>query len=93
MRKLYRSRKDRVLTGLCGGIAEWMGASPTFIRLATVIAALFSFGSVLLIYFLCSLFVPSEPHVPPFSPHHFPSQPQVPSFSPYHYPHNDYRYR
>ncbi|OUM94155.1 MAG: hypothetical protein A9Z00_00570 [Thermobacillus sp. ZCTH02-B1] len=70
MQKLYRSRRDRMLTGLCGGIADWMGADPTFIRLAAVIAALFSFGTALLVYFLCSLVVPSEPHAYPLHPYH-----------------------
>ena len=72
MRKLYRSRNERMLTGLCGGIGNWMGLDPTLIRLAIIIMALFSFGTVLLIYFLCSLVVPAEPHVYPypFSPFH-----------------------
>ena len=69
MRKLYRSRFDIVLTGLCGGIASWMGVSATFVRLAVVITALFSFGTTLLIYLLCSLVVPSEPSVHGYGPY------------------------
>jgi len=70
MRKLYCSRTDKMLTGLCGGIAAWLGASSTLVRLATVIMALFSFGPVLLIYLLCSLVVPTEPpYAPRFDPH------------------------
>lgn len=61
MNKLYRSVRDSRLTGLCGGIAEWIGANAAFVRFAVVIAALCSFGSVLLIYLLCSLVVPKEP--------------------------------
>ena len=68
MRKLYCSRTDKRLTGLCGGIAAWLGTNSTLVRLATVILAMFSFGTVLLIYFLCSLVVPSEPHAPGFDP-------------------------
>jgi Putative stress-responsive transcriptional regulator len=67
MRKLYCSRTDKRLTGLCGGIAAWLGVSSTMVRLATVIAALCSFGTVLLIYILCSLVVPTEPRS--FDPH------------------------
>ena len=69
MRKLYRSRTNRMLTGLCGGIAAWLGASSTFVRLAVVIMALFSLGTMLLIYFLCSLVVPSEPHAHWYDPY------------------------
>lgn len=69
MRKLYRSRTDRTLTGLCGGIAAWMGISSTIVRLAVVVMALFSFGTVLLVYILCSLVVPSEPPMPMFDPY------------------------
>jgi phage shock protein PspC (stress-responsive transcriptional regulator) len=75
MRKLYRSRTDNKLTGLCGGIAAWLGVNSTFVRLVAVIAALFSFGTVLLIYILCSLVVPSEPymhhHFDPFFDHRY----------------------
>lgn len=69
MRKLYCSRTDKRLTGLCGGIAAWLGVSSTIVRLLTVIAALFSFGTVLLIYILCSLVVPSEPYMHHFDPY------------------------
>ncbi|CAG7635125.1 hypothetical protein PAESOLCIP111_03628 [Paenibacillus solanacearum] len=62
MNKLFRSRTNSRLTGLCGGLAEWMNFSPTFIRLAVVIAAFCSFGTVLLIYFIASLIIPKEPY-------------------------------
>lgn len=61
MRKLYLSRTDSKLTGLCGGIAQWLGIDATIVRLITVIAALFSFGSILLVYLLSSWVVPKEP--------------------------------
>ena len=45
MNKLFRSTTDSKLTGLCGGIAEWIGVSPTIIRLIVAFAALCSFGN------------------------------------------------
>jgi len=36
-RKLYRSRKSRVIAGVCGGLAEYFNMDPTIIRLAWVI--------------------------------------------------------
>jgi len=62
MKKLFRSSSDSTLTGLCGGIAQYMNADPTVIRVLTVIAALFSFGSVVFIYIIASLIVPKEPY-------------------------------
>jgi len=62
MNKLYRSRTNSWLTGLCGGIAEWLGISVALTRLAVFIAALCSFGTVLLIYFILSIVVPKAPY-------------------------------
>ncbi|MFD0711957.1 PspC domain-containing protein [Paenibacillus sp. GCM10027626] len=61
MNKLYRSRTDHKLSGLCGGLAKYFGIDATLIRLALVIAAFFSVGSVVIIYFLAALIVPKEP--------------------------------
>ena len=36
-KKLYRSKKDRVFAGVCGGIGEYLGVDPTVIRLLAVI--------------------------------------------------------
>lgn len=68
MNKLYRSRTNKVFAGVCGGLADWLGWSSGFLRLLTVIAALCSFGTVLIIYFIASLIMPKAPHS--FYPHH-----------------------
>ncbi|MCY9692688.1 PspC domain-containing protein [Paenibacillus alginolyticus] len=62
MNKLFRSTTDSKFTGLCGGIAEWLGVNPTIIRLIVVFAALCSFGSVVLLYFIGSILVPKMPY-------------------------------
>lgn len=62
MKKLFRSTTDSKLTGLCGGIGQWLGIDPTIIRLLVVISAFFSFGAVILAYFIATLFVPKAPH-------------------------------
>lgn len=61
MKKLFRSQKDSKLTGLCGGIAEYFAIDATIVRLLVVIAAFFSFGAVILAYFVATLFVPKAP--------------------------------
>ncbi|OMF34740.1 hypothetical protein BK133_11880 [Paenibacillus sp. FSL H8-0548] len=62
MKKLFRSTTDSKLTGLCGGIGQWLGVDPTIIRLIVVIASFFSFGAVILAYFIATLFVPKAPN-------------------------------
>ena len=58
MKRLFRSTTDSKLTGLCGGIGQWLGIDSTIIRLLVVIASFFSFGAVILAYFIATLFVP-----------------------------------
>lgn len=60
MKKLYRSQSDHKITGLCGGLAQWSGIDATVLRLIAVVAALFSFGTVLLFYIIASFIVPKE---------------------------------
>ena len=60
MKKLYRSRTDSVLAGVCGGIAEYLHVDVTLIRLAFV-ALGFLFGSGLLFYILAAIVLPKEP--------------------------------
>ncbi len=40
MRRLYRSRTDKKIAGVCGGISEMMDADPTIIRLVVVVLSL-----------------------------------------------------
>ncbi|MDQ0063602.1 PspC domain-containing protein [Paenibacillus harenae] len=58
MKKLFRSTTDSKLSGLCGGMGEWLGIDPTIIRLLVVIASFFSFGAVAVIYLIATLVVP-----------------------------------
>ena len=67
MNKLYRSRRDKKATGLCGGLAQWLNIDATLLRVIVVVTALFSFGTVLFFYVVASLVIPKEPLTePPF---------------------------
>ena len=57
--RLHRSRTNRVLAGVCGGIAEYYGSDPTAVRLATLIIGLFT-GVVpmVLVYIVAAVVVP-----------------------------------
>lgn len=57
---LKRSRSDRVITGLCGGIAKMLGASSRLVRLIAILLAIVTLGTAVLVYFLLSLLVPAE---------------------------------
>jgi len=65
MRKLYRSRKDAKLAGVLGGLAEHLGVDSTLVRLIFVIAAIASFGLMILIYILAIFIFSKEPETTP----------------------------
>jgi phage shock protein C len=60
-RRLYRSRGDRVLAGVAGGMAEYLGIDPTIVRILWVLAFLPGGVPGFLLYMLCWLLIPSEP--------------------------------
>lgn len=62
-KRLYRSRTERMLEGVCGGVAQYLGVDPTLVRLAFVAFSL-AYGSGLLIYLLAVLVIPLEPKEP-----------------------------
>lgn len=57
-RKLYRSR-DRIICGVCAGIAEYFNIDPTLIRLGVVLWG--CTGSGILAYFIAAVIIPDEP--------------------------------
>ena len=56
-KRLYRSREDRMISGVCGGIAEYFKIDPTLVRVITVALALL-FGGGLIAYLLAWLIMP-----------------------------------
>lgn len=54
-RKLRRSRTDRILAGVCGGLAEFFGISPVLVRILFIFIP-----SNLLVYILCAIIIPEE---------------------------------
>jgi phage shock protein C len=59
-RRLYRSRRDRKIAGVCGGLAEYWGIDPVIPRLVWVVLALAA-GTGLLAYVICWIVIPNEP--------------------------------
>lgn len=60
-RKLYRSRTNRMIAGVCAGLADFFGIDPTVVRLVFVAGALLGFGSFVFIYLVLFIIVPEEP--------------------------------
>lgn len=58
--RLYRSGKDKILGGVCGGIAEYLGVDPVIIRLLWVIAS-FAWGFGILAYIIAWIIIPRNP--------------------------------
>lgn len=59
---LYRSRGDRMISGVCGGIAEYFDVDPTLVRLIAVLLAVAGGGGVIA-YIIMAIVVPEEPLV------------------------------
>ena len=59
-KKLYRSRENRMIAGVCGGLGEYFEVDPTLIRLAVVFLSLWWGGGILL-YLLAWFIIPEAP--------------------------------
>ena len=58
--RLYRSRRDRMLFGVAGGMAEWMGLDPAIVRLVWALLVVFG-GAGLILYIVAIFVIPEEP--------------------------------
>lgn len=58
-KRLYRSRGDKMLGGVCGGIAEYFNMDSSLVRILWVLFTLMG-GSGLLIYLICLVVIPSR---------------------------------
>lgn len=71
-RQLERSRRDRILGGVCGGVANYLNMDATLVRILTVVLTLFT--GVPIVIYLVALFVmpeePLSPEPPPVGPGH-----------------------
>ena len=63
MKKLYRSKTDKRVSGVCGGVAEYLGIDSTLVRLAFILLSS-AFGSGLMMYILAAIIMPEKPEEP-----------------------------
>ncbi len=69
--RLYRSRRDRMLAGVAGGLAEMWGADPSLVRIIWALLVIFTGGIALLVYIVMAIVIPEDEL--------YPAQPPAPT--------------
>ena len=59
MRRIYRVEEDKVVDGVCGGIAEYFDIDPVIVRIVFLLSTLFT-GVGLVAYIICALVFPKK---------------------------------
>lgn len=65
-KRLYRPRNERMIAGVCAGIANYLNIDPTLVRLAVLLLAVWGGGGILA-YIIAWIVIPEEPLVSPAS--------------------------
>lgn len=60
-KRLYRSRSDRMFSGLCAGLGQYLGLDPTVVRALFAMSAIFLFPMPIVVYLILLFVVPEEP--------------------------------
>ena len=60
-KKLYRSNRDKMFLGVCGGLGEYFDVDPTLNRLGVALVLMVSCGTGLLAYFIAAIIIPQDP--------------------------------
>jgi len=61
IKRVYRSKKNKMLAGVCGGIAEYFEIDPVLVRLLLVLLVLMGFAGIIL-YLVAWLIMPENPN-------------------------------
>ncbi len=61
IKRLYRSRNDQVLGGVCAGLAHYFEIDPVLVRLLWVVFTLLSMGFGIIAYLIAWIIIPEEP--------------------------------
>lgn len=59
LKRLYRSRINKILAGICGGIGEYLNIDPTIVRVLWILFSLMG-GSGVIAYLLCLFVIPQD---------------------------------
>jgi phage shock protein PspC (stress-responsive transcriptional regulator) len=61
MKRLYRSKRNKVIAGICGGVGEYLDIDPVIVRILAVILTPFTGGLTILVYIVSVFVIPPEP--------------------------------
>lgn len=61
MKRLYRSRTDKKIAGVCGGLGEYFGIDPVIVRIVFVVLIFMGVG--ILLYLISWLIIPKQPEI------------------------------
>lgn len=59
MKKIYRTKKDRMIAGVCSGLGEYFDIDPTIIRLLWLVSV-FWFGGGVVAYLIAMVIIPNQ---------------------------------
>ena len=59
-KKLYRNTQNKMISGVCSGLADYLNIDPTLVRVLWVLLGLFAFAGVIL-YIVCMFIIPEKP--------------------------------
>lgn len=62
-KKLVRSKTNRMLCGVCGGVGEYLNVDPTIVRLIWVLCSMASCGTGLLVYIIAAIVIPEDNNI------------------------------
>lgn len=64
VKRLTRSREDKWLGGVCGGLAAYSGIDASFVRIIVALATIIGFGSLVLVYLVAWALIAREDETP-----------------------------
>lgn len=70
MKKLTKSRNNKMISGVLAGIAEYFGFDPSILRILYAIAIFFGFGSPIILYIILAIVIPEAPGTGQFKDFH-----------------------
>lgn len=62
-KKLTRSKTNRTVCGVCGGIGEYLNIDPTLVRLIWLLCSIASLGTGLIVYIVAALIIPEDNNI------------------------------
>ena len=60
-KKLYRNTQNKMIAGVCAGVADYFNIDPTIVRILWVLVGLMAFAGVIL-YIVCMFIIPEKPN-------------------------------